>query len=131
MNNFYLTLLSDSSLSTFSKNTQCDFKVKLDHSIQIEKDNWEVGLVEVITPTEVNNITKENNYVILRFFDRKMCEDIDNCTTYGGYVDMRVFIQNGYYASPRHLVEEIQKNYQFSIWTDAKKLQCYHFNHLW
>ena len=32
MNNFYLTLLSDSSLSTFSKNTQCDFKVKLDHS---------------------------------------------------------------------------------------------------
>ena len=44
MNNFYLTLLSDSSLSTFSKNTQCDFKVKLDHSIQIEKDNWEVGL---------------------------------------------------------------------------------------
>ena len=50
--------------------------MKLDHSIQIEKDNWEVGLVEVITPTEVNNITKENNYVILRFFDRKMCEDI-------------------------------------------------------
>ena len=43
----------------------------LDHSIQIEKDNWEVGLVEVITPTEVNNITKENNYVILRFTDRK------------------------------------------------------------
>ena len=40
MNNLYLTLLSDSSLSTFSKNTQCDFKVKLDHSIQIEKDNW-------------------------------------------------------------------------------------------
>ena len=26
MNNFYLTLLSDSSLSTFSKNSQCDFK---------------------------------------------------------------------------------------------------------
>ena len=51
MNNFYLTLLSDSSLSTFSKNTQCDFKEKLDHSIQIEKDNWEVGLVEIITPT--------------------------------------------------------------------------------
>ena len=109
MNNFYLTLLSDSSLSTFSKNTQCDFKVKLDHSIQIEKDNWEVGSVEVITPTEVNNIAKENNYVILMFSNRKMCEEIDNCPSFGGYVDMRVFIQNGYYASPRHLVEEIQK----------------------
>ena len=89
MNNFYLTLLSDSSLSTFSKNTQCDFKVKLDHSIQIEKDNWEVGLVEIITPTEVINITKENNYVIIRFSDRKMCEDIGNCTNYVGYVDKK------------------------------------------
>ena len=113
MNNFYLTLLSVSSLSTFSKNTQCDFKVKLDHSIQIEKDNWEVGLVEVITPTEVNNITKENNYVILRFTDRKMCEDIDNCPILGGYVDMKINIQNGNYASPRHLVEEIQKSINF------------------
>ena len=92
MNNFYLTLLSDSSLSTFSKNTQCDFKVKLDHSIQIEKFNWDVGLVEIITPTEVNNITKENNYVI-RFSDRKMCEDINNCTSFGGYVDMKVFFK--------------------------------------
>ena len=76
MNNFYLTLLSDSSLSTFSKNTQCDFKVILDHYIQIEKDNWEEGLVEVITPTEVNNITKENNYVILRFTDRKIVKTL-------------------------------------------------------
>ena len=89
MNNFYLTLLSDSSLSTFSKNSQCDFKVKLDHSIQIEKENWEVDLVEVITPTEVNNITKENNYVILRFSDRKMCEEIDNCTNNGFYIDQK------------------------------------------
>ena len=113
MNNFYLTLLSDSSLSTFSKNTQCDFKVKLDHSIQIEKDNWEVMLVEVITPTEVNNITMENNYVILRFFDRKIGVEIDNCTTYGLYVDQKINIQTGYYASPRHLVEEIQKSINF------------------
>ena len=48
-----------------------------------------MGLVEVITPTEVNNITKENNYVILRFSDRKMCEEIDNCTTYGFYIDQK------------------------------------------
>ena len=121
MNNFYLTLLSDSSLSTFSKNTQCHFKVKLDHSIQIEKDNWEVGLVEIITPTEVNNITKENNCVILRFSDRKMYEEIDNCTNYGFYVDQKIYIQNGYYAFPRHLVDEIKKKYQFLIWSDAEK----------
>ena len=113
MNNIYLTLFSDSSLSTFSKNTQCDFKVKLDHSIQVEKDNWEVGLVEIITPTEINNITKDDNYMILRFSDRKICEDIDTCTSFRGYVDMKVFIQKGHYASPRHLVEEIQENINF------------------
>ena len=71
MNNFCLTLLSDSSLSKFSKKTQYDFKVKFDHSIQIEKDNWEVGLVEIITQTEVNTITNENNHVILRFWKEK------------------------------------------------------------
>ena len=110
MNNFYLT----KQLTQYIfKNTQCDLKVMLDHSIQIEKDNWEVGLVEIITPTEVNNITKENNYVIIRFSDRRMCEDIDNCTNYVGYVDQKIHIQNGYYASPRHLVEEIQKSINF------------------
>ena len=48
-----------------------------------------MGLVEIITPTAVNNITKENNYVIIRFYDRKMCEEIDNCAYYGGYVDQK------------------------------------------
>ena len=87
MNTFYLTLLSDSSLSTFSKNTQYDFKVKLDHSIEIKKKKYlEVGLVEIISTTEVNNITNENSYAILRFYDRKICEEIENCTYYGGYV---------------------------------------------
>ena len=67
-------------------------------------------MVEVITQTEVNNITKENNYVILRFSDRKMCEEKDNCTTYGIYIDQKIYIQKGYCASPRHLDEEIQKS---------------------
>ena len=46
-----------------------------------------------------------------------MCEEIDNCTNYGFYVDLNNHIQNGYYASPRHLVEEIQKsiNFQYGL----------------
>ena len=87
--------------------------MKLVHSIQIEKDNWEVGLVGIITPTEENTITKDNNYVILRFSDRKMCQEIDNTTKYGFYVDQKIHIQNSYYASPRHLVEEIKKSINF------------------
>ena len=42
-----------------------------------------------------------------------MCEDIDNCTNNGIYIDQKIYIQNGYYASPRHLVEEIQKSINF------------------
>ena len=72
-----------------------------------------MGLVEIMIPTEINNITKENNYVISRFSDRKICEDIDNCTSFGGYVDMKVFIQKCYYASPRNFVEEIKKSINF------------------
>ena len=46
-----------------------------------------------------------------------MCEEIDNCTNYGFFVDQKIHIQNGYYASPRHLVEEIQKsiNFQYGL----------------
>ena len=44
--------------------------VRLDHPIQNDKDNWEVGLVEIITPSEVKNITDENNFFFLRFFDK-------------------------------------------------------------
>ena len=51
--------------------------MKLDHSIQIEKDNWEVGLVEILTRTGVNTITNENNHVILRFYEKKMCKEIE------------------------------------------------------
>ena len=55
--------------------------------------------------------------MILRFPDRKMCEEIDNCTNYGFYIDQKIYIQKGYYASPRHLVEEIQKsiNFQYGL----------------
>ena len=69
MKEFYLTLLSDSSLNTFANNRQSSFTVRLDHPIQIDKDNWEVGLVEIITPSEVKNVTDENNFFFLRFFD--------------------------------------------------------------
>ena len=46
-----------------------------------------------------------------------MCEEIDNCTTYGFYIDQKIYIQKGYYASPRHLVEEIKKsiNFQYGL----------------
>ena len=62
MKDFYLTLLSDSSLNMFPDNKQSEIIVRLDYPIHIEKERWEVALVEIATPSEVLNITEENNF---------------------------------------------------------------------
>ena len=111
MNNFYLTLLSDSSLSIYPKNQQSDFTVKLDRAIQIDKDQWEVGLVELITPTEVKNITKKNNFFFVKLYDSQLCEDVGICSSAYNH---RLTIETGFYKSPQHLVKEIQ--YQIDTW---------------
>ena len=72
MKDFYLTLLSDGSLHMYPDNKQNSFTVKLDHPIQIEKELWEVALVEIITPSHILNISEENNYFFLRFYDRNL-----------------------------------------------------------
>ena len=62
--------MSDSSLNTFPNNTQSSFTVRLDHPINIEKENWEVALVEFITPSRVNNFSEANNFFFLSFLDQ-------------------------------------------------------------
>ena len=63
MNDFYVTLLSGSSMNMFSTNKQSEFTDKLDHPICIEEESWEVALVEISTPPEVLNLTEENNFL--------------------------------------------------------------------
>ena len=62
MKDFYITLLSDSSMNMFPSNTQSELTVKLDHPIEIDEVSWEVALSEIATPSEVLNITEENNF---------------------------------------------------------------------
>lgn len=59
---FYLTLLSDSSVSRFENNKQANFTVKLEHSIHITEDEWEVCLTEIITPIQSLNISEGNKF---------------------------------------------------------------------
>ena len=65
-----MTLLSDSSMNMFLSNTQSDFTVKLDHPTEIDEESWEVALAEIATPSEVLNITEENNFFFLTFPDQ-------------------------------------------------------------
>ena len=72
MRNFYLTLPSDNSLNILQTNKQSDFVVKVDHPIYIDKAAWEVALVEIITPSQVMNISEGNNYFFLAFLDQRV-----------------------------------------------------------
>jgi len=56
MSEFYMTLPSNASLETFPKNTQSDFKVRLQQPLRLE-GKWQVGVVEVHYPNSWNNVT--------------------------------------------------------------------------
>ena len=114
MKDFYLTLLSDGSLKTFPQNTQSSFTVRLDHPINIESEKWEVALVELITPSRVNNISENNNFFFLSFLDQAVlnAQGIDTtkdlCASGEGCHEYKLFLPEGNYNSPQHLVDEMQ-----------------------
>ena len=78
MNEFYITLLSDSSFSTFPNNTLSSFQSLLPQPINLESDNWLVGLAEISYPTGVDSINvpvqfddvKNYNVLLLHGFFR-------------------------------------------------------------
>ena len=107
MKDFYFTL---------PKNKQSSFTVRLDHPIQIDKENWEVALAEIITPAEILNISDSNNFFFLRltettakkfkvsYIDSEVCSEKDFCVEY------RLEIPKSNYISATHLITEIQKS---------------------
>ena len=111
-----MTLLSDSSMNMFPSNIQSEFTVKLDHPIEIDEESWEVALADIATPSEVLNITEDNNFFFLAFPDQhslytkfgvenitEMCSN-DN----GDCYKLKLKIPTGNYMSPEYLVEEMQ-----------------------
>jgi hypothetical protein len=56
MNEFYLTLPSDSSREFFPRNTIAHYRTKLSRRIDLENDDWNVGLAEISFRTMGNNI---------------------------------------------------------------------------
>ena len=116
MKDFYLTLLSDSSLSMFPGNKQSEFTVRLDHPIHIEEERWEVALVEIATSSEVLNITKENNFFFFTFLDQRILNKIEMenikemCSNNIACDKFKLFIPTGNYVSPDFLAEEMQSS---------------------
>ena len=115
MTDVYLTLLSNSSLNMIPDNKQSEFTARLDHPIHIEDERWEVALVEIATPSEVLNITEENNVSFLTFLDQRILNRIgmkilQRCVAMILLAVNMLFIATGNYVSPEYLAEEMKSS---------------------
>ena len=104
-------------MNMFPSNIQSEFTVKLDHPIKfIDEESWEVALAEIATPSEVLNMTEDNNFFFLAFPDQhslytkfgvenitKMCSSEN-----GDCYKFKLKIPTGNYLSPEYMVEEMQ-----------------------
>ena len=75
---FYVTLLSDSSMNMFPDNSQCCFKVKLPQAIAVEKQAWETALVELILPAQPMNITPEDTSFFVKISHATLIDLLHN-----------------------------------------------------
>lgn len=60
LNNFYVTLPSNSSHVYFPKNTHSSFRTKLSSPLTLN-GNWDVGLSEIVIPRNWFNVNEHNN----------------------------------------------------------------------
>ena len=79
-------------------------------------ESWEVALVEIATPSEVLNITEENNYFFLTFLDQSSLRRVGNqnitdiCSSKNGCYNFKLTIPTGNYESHEYLAEEMQNS---------------------
>lgn len=62
MDEFYVTLLSNSSFKNFPENKTSNFSVELSRELEVD-GNWKVALSEVIYQNTINNVSIKNNQI--------------------------------------------------------------------
>ena len=66
---FYMTLSSDGSVDFYPDNTLSHFTNRLVQPVDLTEGEWEVGLMEMMFPTALDNISKEESW-----FDLLICQ---------------------------------------------------------
>ena len=72
-----------------------------------------MALVEISIPSEVLNITEENNFFFLTFLDRRILNRIgmenitEICSNHTDCDKYKLFIPTDNYVSPQYLAEEL------------------------
>ena len=70
----YVHLLSNASMDVFPNNTLSDFSTILHHPLILEADEWDVGLVEINIPNNVDTITKDEAWIKLVTYEETQAE---------------------------------------------------------
>ena len=100
MNDFYLTLPSNSSMDVYPHNTMANFKTNLPNRIELE-GRWEVGMVEMQYPHTWYNLREEDGE--LTILSTAPDAAITNITT-------PLHITPGYYDTIEDLLRRIEND---------------------
>ena len=80
---FHLTLPSDGSMETFPDNTLAHFKTSLPQPLDFTEGEWEVGLTEMLYPTFLENISKDEAFLdLLILFEPQTQKDIEGSNAF-------------------------------------------------
>lgn len=97
-NDFYLTLLSNSSFDVFPENKTSSFTVNLPREITLD-GSWSVALAEIHYPQTFNNVSAENEDNSIYFKFKSKEGDV--------YFRTHIEIPPGCYSSVREIVDAL------------------------
>lgn len=103
-NEFYMTLLSNSSAAYYPDNKTSSFNVHLTKEVNLE-GKWAAAVTEITYPSIVENVTEGNNYFIVRakYF-------LEGCGLIY-FDDQRVEIDTGAYSSDDELMKKVNEGF--------------------
>ncbi|GBM64450.1 hypothetical protein AVEN_194215-1 [Araneus ventricosus] len=101
VNDFYVTLPRNSSLSYFPKNTQASFRTKLSRPITLT-GAWEVGLLEIFVPRTWFNIGNHNNKHSITYEGTKIVEK--------DYVEYDISVKTDEGTADEDVIDNINQN---------------------
>lgn len=116
-NNFFLTLMSNSSLNYYSENKTSGFAVLLPQKIQLTGE-WAVALAELHYPYNFFNVSeKENSISVEHDTENPRSEDLTNIVQKARYTNSR--ISPGFYKNIECILKAVNNELSRSIGSDV------------
>ena len=116
MDHFYVTLPSNSSEDVYGKQPMSSYKTHLAKTLQLDVDEWEVGLAELIYPHTWNNITDGTFTIKLLEKDEWTWKDIE--------------IPSALYETPQQLVQTLNDHTKLVLGTSQRDNIHFVYNEL-